>query len=89
MVLDYLGDTGSLYKNGKLVADDFCQGNTVQIGLKKFDFQSSSTPFIFQLIPLKKERNIYFEDDVKNKILNSPQQINSIHIQLQYQIIMF
>ncbi|MDT3403384.1 beta-galactosidase [Mucilaginibacter terrae] len=60
--IDYRGDTGSAYINGKLVADDFYFGKTMQVYLQK-----SSTPkqIILQVVPLTDERQIYFEKGIR------------------------
>lgn len=89
LTIDYKGDTGSLYKKGILVADDFYQGKEVILGLRKFDFKSSQNQFIFQLIPLTNEREIYFEDGVKSQILQSSQKIDQINIKMQYNAKMY
>jgi beta-galactosidase len=62
--IDYEGDTGSLYQNGKLVNDDFNFGKTMQTKLT----QLKPGKFLLQVVPLTKERQIYFEDAVKRNI---------------------
>lgn len=86
--LDYTGDTGATYLNGNLIADNFFQGIPAIIGLSNFGLKSTSNEFIFQLIPLTKDREIYFEDGIFNKIINSKQQLDKIDLQLQYNIIL-
>ena len=59
--INYTGDTGSLYENGKLVNDDFNFGKTMQTGVE----QQKQRKFLLQVVPLTPERQIYFENRVK------------------------
>ncbi|WP_345949656.1 beta-galactosidase [Mucilaginibacter sp. PAMB04274] len=64
--IDYRGDTGAAYIDGKLVADDFYFGKTMQVYLEK---ASITTTLMLQVIPLTDERNIYFEKGVREPML--------------------
>lgn len=60
--INYLGDTGAGYINGKLVADDFYFGKTMQMYLEK---SPNRKTYVLQVVPLTDERNIYFEKSVR------------------------
>jgi len=62
--IDYEGDTGALYQGGKLVNDDFNFGKTMQTQMT----QLKPGKFLLQVVPLTKERQIYFEDAVKRNM---------------------
>jgi len=66
--IDYTGDTGSAYINGVLIADDFYSGLPMTIGLKKFITKSGTGKILFQIVPLTDQRNIYFEDGIRDPL---------------------
>lgn len=65
--IDYRGDTGAAYINGKLVADDFYFGKTMQMLINKTTKESN---ILLQVIPLTNERQIYFEKGVRESLQN-------------------
>jgi len=66
--IDYIGDTGEAYANGKLIADDFYAGLPMTIGLKRFSKQLTGKSFQFQVVPLTDERAIYFEKGIRDPL---------------------
>jgi hypothetical protein len=52
--IDYTGDTGMGFMNGKLFADDFYKGIPWQIGLRKFLSTQSTRQFVFYFRPMYK-----------------------------------
>jgi hypothetical protein len=85
--VDYSGDTGSAYLNGKLVADDFCSGLPMTIGLKRFSSTAPGNKLILQIVPLTNERQIYFEEGIREALQSKgPAQLNSVKIVPQYEV---
>jgi len=65
--VDYRGDMLALYKNGKLVYDDFNFGEeALIISLKHFGF-SGPDEFTVQLFPVKPYHDVYVEDHVRER----------------------
>ena len=62
LTVDYLGDTGSLYKNGELVADDYYCGIPFNINLDRFDYKKNNK-FLFQVITPPENHKIYLENN--------------------------
>mgnify|MGYP000915236623 CR=1 FL=1 len=84
--IDYTGDKGKLYFNGKLVADNFYDGTVWQIGLNRLSGELDNQSMFLELIPLDKEERVYFDEpsakeaalkaDLKNLSLIPEYQIN-------------
>lgn len=66
--IDYTGDTGAAYLNGKLVADDFYSGLPMTLGLKRFGKAVLGKKLLLQIVPLTDERQIYFEGKVREPL---------------------
>jgi hypothetical protein len=64
VTLNYFGDTGSIYANGKLIADDFYYGKPWKIGMN----QPKTKQFVLQIVPLTNEQKIYFETGIREVI---------------------
>ena len=85
--VDYSGDTGSAYFKGKLIADDFYTGLPMQIGLKRFP-QLSSGKLLLQIVPLTDERQIYFEEGVREPLREKEvAELRSVSISPQYEVL--
>ncbi|OGV55061.1 MAG: hypothetical protein A2X45_11255 [Lentisphaerae bacterium GWF2_50_93] len=52
--IDYIGDTGSAYLNGKLIHDNFWNGTTWEIGLKHFAPSLLKGELVIIITPLRK-----------------------------------
>ncbi|MBC7912635.1 MAG: beta-galactosidase [Pyrinomonadaceae bacterium] len=84
---NYSGDTGSAYLNGKVVADDFYSGIPMKMGLKRFSGTIPGKKLVFQIVPLKDERQIYFEDGIREPLLGKDIAIlNSVKVIPQYEV---
>ena len=57
--IEYLGDVARLYSQQELLMDDFYNGSTFEIGLKRYRSQVDSGPLTLKLMPLRKDANIY------------------------------
>jgi hypothetical protein len=87
LTLNYKGDTGSAYVDGKLIADDFFSGLPMQIGLKRFNTLLQSGKILFQIIPLTDERQIYFEKGIREPLGGRKvAELNSAELIPQYEI---
>lgn len=85
--LDYTGDTGAAYLNGKLIADDFYSGLPMTIGLKRFGNALRGKKLLFQIVPLTDERKIYFEEGVREPLKGKQAGgLKSVNIIPQYEV---
>ena len=83
--IDYNGDTGAAYLNGKLVADDFYSGLPMIIGLRRF-VTGKPQKMLLQIVPLTAERKIYFEDAVAGQLKNLPVGVKSVNVVAKYEL---
>jgi beta-galactosidase len=63
--LDYLGDVARVSLNGKLLTDDFYNGNKFDIGLRRYAPGISSGDLRVAILPLRKDAPIYFAAEAK------------------------
>jgi beta-galactosidase len=85
--VDYTGDTGAAYLNGKLIADDFYSGLPMTIGIKRFGNAFRGKKLLFQIVPLTDERKIYFEDGVREPLKGKQAGgLKSVNIIPQYEV---
>lgn len=57
--IDYIGDTGMAFLNGRLVADHFYFGEEWRIGLKRFFDSAAADEMILYFRPLYKDAPFY------------------------------
>jgi beta-galactosidase len=64
--IDYVGDVGSAYLDGRLVSDHFANGQPWEIGLKRFMFPKTDRELIVRLSPLQQDAPVlrYFPRDI-------------------------
>ena len=55
----YIGDIARLYKDKRLLMDDFYNGNIWEIGLKRFAPEISAKSLDIEIMPLRKDAPIY------------------------------
>ncbi|MFT3827912.1 MAG: beta-galactosidase [Chitinophagaceae bacterium] len=65
LVLDYNGDTGAAYEDGKLFADDFYFGADWQIGLHA---GVEAHDIIVQVVPFSADRDVFFEKEISSRV---------------------
>ena len=53
--VDYVGDIGEAYIDGVLVSDNFCNGTTWEIGLKRFAEKLADHELVLHITPLRKD----------------------------------
>jgi hypothetical protein len=58
----YVGDVARLVSDGKLLTDDFYNGNVFQIGLRRFREPIGKTGLELQILPMRKDAPIFLED---------------------------
>jgi hypothetical protein len=63
----YQGDEARLLKNGSLLTDNFFNGTTWQIGMKRFLSGSAPAIFLLQVLPLSQKTPIFFEPGMQPK----------------------
>ena len=51
--LDYSGDIGHAFIDGKMIHDNFCNGTVWEIGLKDFEEMLAENPITIYITPLK------------------------------------
>ena len=57
--IHYTGDVARLYLNGKLIADDFNNGDPMEIGLDRFAPDISKYELLLRILPLQKGAPIF------------------------------
>lgn len=55
LIIDYLGDVGHAYLNGRLVHDHFANGLPWEIGLKRFVIPGEKCELVLRISPLKSD----------------------------------
>lgn len=58
--IDYVGDVGRAYLDGRLVADDFYNGKIWEIGLKRFAPRVFEKGLQLKFLPVRRDAPIYF-----------------------------
>lgn len=88
--LNYTGDTGAAYLDGKLIADDFYSGLPMTIGLKKFASAIPGKKMLFQIVPLTDERQIYFEDGIRDALKGKRvAELSAVRVIPQYEVTIY
>lgn len=86
--IDYTGDTGEAYAEGRLIADDFYAGLPMTIGLKRFAKLLPGKSFQFQVVPLTDERAIFFEKGTREPLKGKTvAELKRVEIIPQYEVI--
>jgi len=82
--LDYTGDTGSLYQEGKLIADDYFAGLPMTYSLNRLNHKKGD--LLFQIVPFRKNLKIYFEKGIREKLQDNEAILQHAQIIPQYEI---
>jgi hypothetical protein len=53
--IEYVGDIGEAYIDGVLVSDNFCNGTTWELGLKRFAEKLANHTLVLHITPLRKD----------------------------------
>jgi hypothetical protein len=86
--LDYVGDVARITLNGKLLTDDFYNGNPLEIGLRRFAPEVLKGDLRFALLPLRKAAPIYMADQAQPDFgkADSIASLRSLEIVPRYQV---
>lgn len=79
MLIDYTGDTGSLYDKGTLIADDYYWGGPMVYDLGRMK-QRDNNEYLLQIIPFAPEVKIYLDPSVRKNLQLPLQGIRSIRV---------
>ena len=82
--IDYSGDKAQMYLNQNLIADDFNNGTSWNIGLNRLECNLENQPIRLDICPLAKESRIYFDDDLARQD-GAVAKMKSIHLVPEYQ----
>jgi hypothetical protein len=85
--ISYTGDTGALYLNGVLIADDYYSGLPMTLGLKKIIVSGLTKKLLLQIVPFTNEREVFFEDGIRERVKKYPALVSSVSVVPQYQVI--
>ncbi len=85
--IDYLGDTGSLYEDGKLVNDDFYFGKTMQTAVVSKG-NTLTRKFLLQVVPLTSDRKLYLEPTISSQIKMDEAVVKSVKVLVPYRAVL-
>jgi beta-galactosidase len=74
--LDYIGDVARVLLNGKLLTDDFYNGNQFEIGLRRYAPEVLSGDLRIAILPLRKDAPIYLAESAKPDLGNACSAVN-------------
>ena len=84
--IDYTGDTGSLYKNGELIDDNYFNGEPMSIALNHF-VGNKAQRFLFQIVPYRPQLKIYLSPKAKKELsVKNINNVKFVKIEAQYDI---
>ena len=66
--IDYRGDIGHAFIDGKMISDNFCNNDTWEIGLKTFADKLAKYPLTIYITPLKEGVNVNVESAMAARI---------------------
>jgi len=82
--IDYAGDKARMYLNHRLIADDFNNGTTWNIGLNRLEYGFENQPLRLDIHPLANQSRIYFDNYPARKA-GEVAKLISIHLVPEYQ----
>ena len=59
--IEYQGDIGSLFLENEMISDNFCNGDTWEIGLNEYREKLKHTPLVLRIAPLRKGARVNVE----------------------------
>lgn len=83
--IDYLGDTGSLYRDGELVADDYYCGLPFNVNLKRFGIREDVS-LLFQVFTPPADHKIFMENNAWERLKESDNLVKSVRAIPQYEV---
>ena len=85
--IDYVGDVGRAYLDGRLVADDFYYGRPWEIGLKRFAPEILEKGLLLKFLPLSQDAPIYIAPEHRPDFGEAGEilQVRSIRAAVEYE----
>ena len=80
--LDYLGDVARITLNGKLLIDDFYNGNPLEIGLRRHAPEILQGDLRFAILPLRQDAPIYMATSARPDFGGAPSVVELRRIEL-------
>lgn len=87
--IDYAGDIGHAFIDGKMINDNFCNGATWEIGLRTYTEQLAQHPLTLYITPLKEGVNVNVESTMaarKEEVASMTGVVTHIEIDPVYEI---
>ncbi|MBN2444407.1 MAG: beta-galactosidase [Spirochaetales bacterium] len=91
LYIDYEGDVGNAFIDGKLINDNFYNGTPWEIGLKQFFPRLIENEIYFYIIPWKKGKFVYYDSAMALKKEFKGEQgaaIHSIKVLPEYEVVL-
>ena len=73
--IDYTGDIGSAFIDGDMIHDNFCNGDTWEIGLRTFAGRLKNSPLTISIAPLREGVNVNTESAMAARMESADQYI--------------
>jgi beta-galactosidase len=88
LTVDYQGDIARLLSGDALLDDDFYNGNTWQVGLRRYRKGGELPQLTLAILPLREDAPIFLEPNVRSALPHVPQVefVKSIEVVPQYQL---
>ncbi len=88
LTVDYQGDIARLFSGDVLLDDDFYNGETWQVGLRRYRTGGALPPLTLVILPLREDAPIFLEANVRSALPHAPQVefVKSIEVVPQYQL---
>ena len=80
----YTGDVARLTLNGRLLNDDFYNGSTFEIGLRRHAAELASGDLRLEILPLQKDMPVYFEPKHRPEFNPDGTALRIDHAEIQY-----
>ena len=89
LTINYVGDAARIYGGGHLLDDNFYNGTTWEVGLKRFAQASLAGGFELKILPLRKDAPIYLPKNAWSQIEGNSEAavVKSIAISPEYEVI--
>jgi len=86
--IHYAGDVARVILNGKLLDDQFYNGRSFEIGLKRYDPAILSGDLRLEILPLRRDAPVYMTDEAKPSFGQNASiaQIQSLDIARDYEV---
>jgi beta-galactosidase len=88
LTVNYQGDVARLFAEGRLLDDDFYNGEAWQVGLRRYRTGGAVPPLTLQILPLRRDAPIFLEPAARAALPHTSQvdRLNAIQLIPQYQL---